>query len=126
MSAALLPGISVCNQGIVACHLKCTPKCQSATKYMKSCQLNCSPMYQSVTWGIHLECIDIPEYWSATKYMKTCQLHCSPVYQSVIRDITACHPECFIVNFVVDRYSLVYTLGDRPLYTGLLIYRGAV
>ena len=33
---------------------------------------------------------------------------------------TACHPECFLVYFVADRYSLVYTLGDRPLYTGLL------
>ena len=42
------------------------------------------------------------------------------MYQSVTRDITACHPECFIVYFVADRYSLVYTLGDRPLYTGLL------
>ena len=104
----------------MACHLKCTPEYQSATKFMKSCQLNCTPMYQSVTWGIHLECIDIPEYWSATKYTKTCQLHCSPVYQSVIGDITACHLECFVVYFVADRYSLVYTLGDRPLYTGLL------
>ena len=27
-------------------------------------------MYQSVTWGIHLECIDLPEYRSATKCMK--------------------------------------------------------
>ena len=25
-----------------------------------------------------------------------------------------------LVYFVADRYSLVYTLGDRPLYTGLL------
>ena len=53
-------------QGIVACYLKCTPEYQSATKYMKSCQLHCTLMYQSVTWGIHLECIDILEYRSAT------------------------------------------------------------
>ena len=46
-------------QGTVACHLKCTPEYQSATKYMKTCQLHCTPMYQSVTWGIHLECIDL-------------------------------------------------------------------
>ena len=117
-------------QGIVACHLKCTPEYQSATKYMKTCQLHCTPMYQSVTWnihsecidlpGIHSECIDLPEYRSATTYTKTCQLHCSQVYQSVIRDITACHPDCFLVYFVADQYSLVYTLDDRPLYTGLL------
>ena len=90
-------------QGIVAYHLKCAPEYQSATKYMKSCQLNCTPMYQSVTWGVHLECIDILEYRSATKYTKTCQLHCSPVYQSVTWDITAHHPECFVVYFVADR-----------------------
>ena len=42
------------------------------------------------------------------------------MYQSVTRDITACHPECFVVSFVADRYSLAYTLGDRPHYTGLL------
>ena len=103
-------------QGIVSCHLKRTPEYQSTTMYMKSCQLHCTPMYQSVTWGIHLECIDLPEYRSTTKYTKTCQLHCSPVYQSANRDIK----QCFFVYIVADRYSLVYTLGVRPLYIGLL------
>ena len=120
MSAALLPGISVSNPWYSGLSLEVYTRISVSNKYMKSCQLNCTPMYQSVTWGIHLECTDIPEYRSATKYTKICQLHCSLVYQSVIRNITACHLDCFVVHFVADRYSLVYTLGDRPLYTGLL------
>ena len=34
--------------------------------------------------------------------------------------VSVCHPECFFVYIAADRYSLVYTLCDRPLYTGLL------
>ena len=103
-------------QGMVACHLKCIPEYLSATKYLKTCQLHCTPDVSVSNLG----CIYLPKYRSATKYTKACQLHCSPVYQSVARDITACHPEYFLV--VTDRYSLVYTLGDRPLYTRLLTY----
>ena len=114
LSSGLYTGISVSDKVYEdQCQLHCYPVYQSVSKVLRpvtwsvhpnisqrqsiwrpaSSNVHCTPM--SVTWGIHLEYIDLPEYQSATKYTNTCQLDCYPVYQSVTRDITACQPELF-------------------------------
>ena len=84
LSSALLPSVSVSNQGYSGLsHGKYT-WILSATELTKTCKLHCISAYQPVTQGIaacHLKCI--PEYQSETKYTKTHQLHCTPKYQSV-------------------------------------------
>ena len=112
-------------QGIVACYMKCTPEYQSATKYMKSCQLHCTLMYQSVTWDIHLECIDILEYRSATiKVYEDLSATLVPGVSVSNPGYNSLSPRMFCSigsrSIIADWYSLVYTLGDRSLYTGLL------
>ena len=111
MSATLLPSISVSNPGVAACNLKCKPEYQSVTKYMKTCQLHCTTMYQSVTWGIHLECIDLPEYRSATK--------CTKMFPGVSVSnpgYNALSPGMFLENRSATKYTKTCRLHCSPVY----------
>ena len=120
------------------CPLHCYPVYQSVTQGIVACLLNTrisvsdkvykdlpATLYSDVSFN-KLGALGVCRSTGILvsdkvyEYTKTCQLHCSPVYQSVTCHVTACHPDCFLVYFVADRHSLVYTLGNRPLYTGLL------
>ena len=116
MSATLLYAISVSNPGYSGLLLEVYTRTSVSNKVYEVLPPALYPICQSVTWGIHLECIDKPILVSDKVYEDLS----ATLFPGVSVSNPGYNNSLSTEKNIAYRYSLVYTLGDRPLYTGLL------